>query len=285
MWWRVRRRTFSSAPSRTRRDRSSGPRVRSKGRAASAAASRSSFRPPRRRRQAVQLDARQRHRHRRRHHLHRPAREYGERRAQGLVAGRDLGEAGGERPGVEPPAAGEGAGDVVRRAPRLELVEEPEPLLGMGERHRAVVGPARDGVGRQGPRLETAGQDRPAHRHASTPRHGLLRPRRHPLVARLFHRRSRFLYNALRCVRQQRRAPSVRPFLPSGRRGSNRDKGGLQSAGRMPAPSRPQTMLSTASATGTSSSARSRFSTVAASPSRVGLWNRVRNGRVTSSIR
>ena len=54
--------------------------------------------------------------------------------AQHLVSADDLAEAACQRGGVEPPGEAQGGGDVVSRAARLELVQEPEPLLGEGER-------------------------------------------------------------------------------------------------------------------------------------------------------
>src|SRR5215203_3288208 len=51
----------------------------------------------------------------------------------------DLGEGRGERRGVQPSGQAQGKGHVVPGAAGLELVEEPEPLLGKGERERPAV--------------------------------------------------------------------------------------------------------------------------------------------------
>ncbi len=90
----------------------------------------------RRRRQGREVDLRQRHRRRGRHRLQRPAIVGAEGRPQHLVAAGDGGERGGEGRGVE--AAGEPHGDrqVVDRGARRQAIEEPEPLLGEGERQR-----------------------------------------------------------------------------------------------------------------------------------------------------
>ena len=62
-----------------------------------------------------------------------------------------LGDRGGEDRSGERPPEPESAGQVVGRAPRLQLVDEPEPLLGEGERQLrrprsplSPEGPARD---------------------------------------------------------------------------------------------------------------------------------------------
>ena len=58
--------------------------------------------------------------------------------AQRLVPADDLGEAGGERRRRERPGETVGGGYVVERALRRQAVEEPEPLLGEGERRRPL---------------------------------------------------------------------------------------------------------------------------------------------------
>ena len=78
---------------------------------------------------------RQRHGTRRGHRLDRPAGHLREAGAQGLVAADDLRGSGGERRHGEPAAQPHGDRHVVERALRLQAVEEPEPLLGEGERH------------------------------------------------------------------------------------------------------------------------------------------------------
>ena len=62
-------------------------------------------------------------------HLHRPAGAGREGGAQGLVAADDLAQARRQRGHVEPPLGLEGRRQVVERAPRLQAIEEPEPLL------------------------------------------------------------------------------------------------------------------------------------------------------------
>src|SRR5205823_6593219 len=78
-----------------------------------------------------------------------------ESRAQALVARDDLAEAPLEGRLVEPPAQATRDRDVVRTGRRLELLQEPEPLLRERERRVAVVArPAQGGAGARG--LEAA---------------------------------------------------------------------------------------------------------------------------------
>ncbi len=81
-------------------------------------------------RQRGQVDERQRDRGRRRDRLRRPAGQRGEARAQRLVAARELGQAAGQDAGLELAVDPQPERDVVGGVARLELVEEPEPLLG-----------------------------------------------------------------------------------------------------------------------------------------------------------
>ena len=60
--------------------------------------------------------------------------------AENLVAAHHLGEGGGERRRRERPGEAVGGGYVVGRAPRRQAVEEPEPLLRVGERRGGVRG-------------------------------------------------------------------------------------------------------------------------------------------------
>ncbi len=70
--------------------------------------------------------------------------------AQGLMPAGDLDEAGREHPHVEQAPDAHGTRDVIRRAARLELLDEPKPLLGEGK-HRLFAGPAaRHGRRRRG---------------------------------------------------------------------------------------------------------------------------------------
>ena len=71
---------------------------------------------------------------RRRDHLHRLPRLRRERGAQHLVAEHHLRERALQRLRPQRPAQPEGDGHVVERARRIELVQEPEPVLGEGER-------------------------------------------------------------------------------------------------------------------------------------------------------
>ena len=64
--------------------------------------------------------------------------------AQGLVPADDLGKGPAEGRQVEPPGECHVGGDVVERAPGLQTVQEPEPLLGVGEEG---AGTARPGAG------------------------------------------------------------------------------------------------------------------------------------------
>ncbi len=165
MWCRVSATTWSSSASRSSTPRSSGPRARSNGRPASspararASASRAALRQPR------QVDHGQREGRRRLDHLHRRALRRGEDRAQRLVAAHDLAEAARQHRGVERPFDAQRHRHVVERAARLELVEEPEALLGEGERqgplarhrHERRSEPARAGPPR---RLDPGGEVR-----------------------------------------------------------------------------------------------------------------------------
>ncbi|RPK70346.1 hypothetical protein EES42_16835 [Streptomyces sp. ADI95-17] len=76
--------------------------------------------------------------------------------AQALVASRDIGERGLQGGDVEVPADPDGERNVVRRRGALQLVEEPEPLLGRRERQR--FGPFLGRQGRAGG-LRAAGGD------------------------------------------------------------------------------------------------------------------------------
>ncbi len=105
--------------------------------------------PPRlalaeRRRQPRQVHPRQRRRRRRGDRLRRPAVDRREGGAQALVAAHQGGEARGEGRGVERPLQADGERQVVGGVAGLPLVEEPEPLLGEGERQRAGSGEARE---------------------------------------------------------------------------------------------------------------------------------------------
>ena len=59
--------------------------------------------------------------------------------AEGLVPLHERVERPLERVHVEAPAKADRARDVVRDAPGVELIEEPEPLLGEGERERLLA--------------------------------------------------------------------------------------------------------------------------------------------------
>ena len=86
------------------------------------------------RRQSRQVDHGQQERRRRLDHLDRGARRRGEDRAQGLMTADDLAEAEGQHHGVERPFDAERRRQVVERAARRELIDEPQALL--GERQR-----------------------------------------------------------------------------------------------------------------------------------------------------
>ena len=121
--------------STSRAARSTGPRARSKGRAASAPASRSASASRsaggKRRRSTRGSGARARDRSPA--PARRPQRKAG---AQNLVAPHDLPQAALQGGGVETPGQAHGERHVVGREPGLELVEDPEPLLGEGEGYR-----------------------------------------------------------------------------------------------------------------------------------------------------
>ncbi len=81
-------------------------------------------------RQTGEIDERKREGLGRSDLLHRRARPRGEDRAQRFVPADDLAESARQHGGVERPSGAERRRDVVARAPRFELVDEPEPLLG-----------------------------------------------------------------------------------------------------------------------------------------------------------
>ncbi len=74
-----------------------------------------------------------------RYHLHRGAAAHGEGGAQRLVAARHLPQAAAQGGDVQRAAEADGGGHVVGRRARLELLQEPEPLLGEGERQIAAA--------------------------------------------------------------------------------------------------------------------------------------------------
>ncbi len=92
-------------------------------------------------RQAAQLHQGERHGPRRGDHLHRLALRGAEDGAQSLVAADHLAEGAPQRPGVHPAAQPEEVGEVVGGIAGLQLVQEPEPLLGEGQRRGAAAGP------------------------------------------------------------------------------------------------------------------------------------------------
>nr|ASV46672.1 hypothetical protein [uncultured bacterium] len=73
-------------------------------------------------------------------HLHRAAAHVVEGGAEDLVAADDLGQGALQYVGVQPAAEAEGRLEVVRLHPRRQLLEEPDGLLGEGERQRLVAG-------------------------------------------------------------------------------------------------------------------------------------------------
>ena len=161
MWWTVSARTCSSSPSRSSVARSRGPRARSNGRhetsSTRAGALRAPARPPAgprgppRRGVTVGREA---------HALDGPAVRSGERGAQRLVAAHQVGEALAQGARVQGAAQPSRPGHVVR-CPAPHLVEEPEALLGEGERQVALArDPAR--AARRSPLPHAAGAlDRP----------------------------------------------------------------------------------------------------------------------------
>ncbi len=90
--------------------------------------------------QGREIDARQRRRRWRVDDLHRPALAGGEGRAQRLVAPDHLGQGRRQPAGIDRPVETDDGAHVVGRAPRLEPVEEPEPLLAEGEGQVGVAG-------------------------------------------------------------------------------------------------------------------------------------------------
>ena len=107
-----------------------------------------------------------------RDHLDRPLRTRPEGGAERLVAADDLAQARLQGRQVEAPGEDQAGGHVVGGAPRLQLIEEPEPLLGEGERQLRSFGRPRHGPQRWGPGSRTAGDDR------HQPAHGRLREER-----------------------------------------------------------------------------------------------------------
>ncbi len=157
MWCMVSATTWSSSARRSSRPRSSGPRARSNARAASSRTGRGPA-PRARLRQPRQVHQRQREGLRRLDHL--------DRRSLGTASGprrRCAAPRAGARslPGarqhrdVQRPLDPQRPGHVVERAARLELIEEPEPLLREGQRQRALgANGTRGGAG--GPRRSGA---------------------------------------------------------------------------------------------------------------------------------
>ncbi len=101
-------------------------------------------------RQVRQVDPREGERQDRRRLLHRRAVRRGEHGAQHLVAAQDPGESAVQGRGIQLAEQLCVVGKVVGGPVRGELVEEPEPLLGKGERRRPALRPAADGRRRAG---------------------------------------------------------------------------------------------------------------------------------------
>ncbi len=169
-WCRTTASRCSSPPVRSSSVRASGPAARSNGRRAVAGEQ-----PPGLWlgiRQGAQVDDRQRRRGRRQDDLHGDAAgTLPEDGAQRLVAPGDLPQGPRQQLRAEGAAQPERAGDVVGGALRLELLEEPEPLLGEGERlpRRIARQPAAAAAGRRGLR-RAARRDAAPGRPASAPR-------------------------------------------------------------------------------------------------------------------
>ncbi|RPK91046.1 hypothetical protein EES47_07140 [Streptomyces sp. ADI98-12] len=114
------------------------------------------------------------------HHLHRAAVLGGEHGPQGLVPGHQRVHRPVQRGGVQLPGDPQRGGGVVLAAVGRELVEDPQALLGGGERHRGAALGARDGGGGGGPGLlrprvgqgRQVGEDRPLEEGAPGQRHG-----------------------------------------------------------------------------------------------------------------
>ncbi len=90
--------------------------------------------------QAAEIDERERLRGGRGDRLVALAGGAPETRTQGLMAPGDGGEGRRHGRGIHRPVEKQGRGEQVGRTPGLQLVEEPEPLLGEGERQLAVAG-------------------------------------------------------------------------------------------------------------------------------------------------
>ncbi len=89
--------------------------------------------------------------------------------AQSLVAAHDLAEAAGQHRGVERPFDAQRRRDVVERAPRLDLVDEPEPLLGERQGQGPLRAAPAAGAERAAPRRSrSASASTRAARSAST---------------------------------------------------------------------------------------------------------------------
>ncbi len=121
--------------------------------------------------------------------LDRPALDGVEARAQRLVAADDLLDRGGERRHGQRSAQAQRHRDVVDGALRLELLQEPEPLLGEGERDRAEARRGHQRRRRHARGPQPGGQagretghsrslEQLAHRHLDT--QGRAHPRGHP---------------------------------------------------------------------------------------------------------
>jgi hypothetical protein len=136
-----------------------------------------------------------------RDHLHRRAVHLGEGGAQRLVAADDLAQRALQRRHVQRAAQRAARGDVVGGAPRLQPVQEPEPLLRERERQRPVRPPAPPAAapapprGAAPPRAASSATVGPRRARAAaapprTPR-GRARPRAWPAASARPARRSR----------------------------------------------------------------------------------------------
>ena len=209
MWCRQTDSTWSSAPTRNNVARNSGPAARSNGRDRSARSS-SDNRAPR------YVHDRQFHRRRGQHDLNGLVIGGGQHRTERLVPADDLGERRGQRRHVEGSGQPQHQRDRVRSR-RVDLVEEPQPVLRHGERQRCrrVRARSRRRAGRTGARSYERGEPG----DGRVVEHGVdrqVRAERRPAAGRRAGSRAASGRPARRSRRAHRAPVDAEQFLPHG---------------------------------------------------------------------
>ncbi len=128
-------------------------------------------------RQARQIDQRQGERRRLLDHLHRRPLPRGEDRAQRLVAARGFAEAARQHLARQRPGDAQRDRDVVERAARFELIDEPQALLGERQGQRPQAGDLADGDDERDGRDGRRGRRRAAGAHRLDPAREVCQPR------------------------------------------------------------------------------------------------------------